>query len=137
MERIRLWVGRPVPGEEGAYDLRPVEAGYSLKQLRRLNRFPLLLSLKLSVLFSAAAVILAHVPGEVGAGLALWVMIAGAVVSAAVFVRQLRLRVSMRRTPEKFYKRAYLAYDAAEGEEVFTEAELKEVNPARSPATRE
>ncbi len=126
MKRIRLWVGRPVPDEEGAYDLRPVEAGYSLKQLRRLNRFPLLLSLKLSVLFIGAAVVLTHVPGEVGAGLALWVMIFGAVVSMAVFVHQLRLRVSMRRAPEKFYKRAHLAYDADEGEEVFTDEELAE-----------
>lgn len=121
-----MLVGRPVPGKEGAYDLRPVEPSYSLKQLRRLNRFSLLLSLKLSLLFIGAAVVLTHVPGEAGAGLSLWVMIAGAVVSAAVFVRQLRLRVSMRRAPEKFYKRAYLAYDAAEGEVVFTEAELGE-----------
>jgi len=123
---MRLWVGRPVPDEPGRYDLRPVEVDYPPERLRRLYRFPLLLSLALTVLFGAAVVVLTLVPEEVGAGWALGVMAVGCAVSAVVLVRQLRLRSAVRREPEKFAKRAYLALDGKEGEAAFTEDELAE-----------
>jgi len=123
---MRLWVGRPVPDEPGRYDLRPVEVDYPPERLRRLYRFPLLLSLALTVLFGAAVVVLTLVPEEVGAGWALGVMAVGCAVSAVVLVRQLRLRLAVRREPEKFTRRAYLAFNAKEGEAAFTEDELTE-----------
>jgi hypothetical protein len=122
---MRLWVGRPVPDEPGRYDLRPVDVNYPPERLRRLYRFPLILSLTLTVLFGAAVVVLAVVPEEVGAGWALGVMAAGAGVSAVVLVRQLRLRSAVHREPEKFFSRAYLA-DARADEVAFTENELAE-----------
>jgi len=122
---MRLWVGRPVPEKPGQFDLRPVEVDYSLESLRRLNRFPLLFSMILAVLFGASAVVLAGVLDETGSGWALGVMAVGAVASAAVFVRQLRQRYIMRREPEKFFGRAYLA-DARGDEVAFTEDELAE-----------
>jgi len=123
---MRLWVGRPVPDEPGRYDLRPVEVKYPPERLRRLYRFPLLLSLTLTVLFGAAVVVLAVVPEEVGAGLALGVMAGGAAVSAVILILQLSRRSAVRREPQKFAKRAYLTFDAKEGEAVFTEDELAE-----------
>jgi hypothetical protein len=130
---MRLWVGRPVPGEEGGYDLRPLEVAYTPEDLRRLNRFPLVLFLGLAVCFGAASVVLFHVPGEAGGGAALWAMLGGAVVSTAGFIHQLRVRFSMRREPEKFAKRAYLASDAAEGEVVFTDDDLAEGKGGKQP----
>jgi len=122
---MRLWVGRPVPEKPGQYDLRPVEVDYSPERLRRLNRFPLLFSLGLTVLFGAAAAVLTVVPEETGSGWALGVMAVGAVVSAVVFFRQLRQRYTMRREPEKFFGRAYLV-DARGDEVAFTEDKLAE-----------
>jgi hypothetical protein len=122
---MRLWVGRPVPEKPGQYDLRPVEVDYSPERLRRLNRFPLLFSLGLTLLFGAAAAVLAGVLDETGSGWALGVMAVGCAVSAVVFVRQLRQRYTMRREPEKFFSRAYLV-DARGDEVAFTEDELSE-----------
>jgi hypothetical protein len=132
---MRLWVGRPVPGKPGHYDLRPVDVSYSREQLRRLYRFPLLLSLTLTVLFGAAAAVLAFVLDEVGSGWALGVMAAGCAVSAAVFIRQMLLRSAVRREPERFARRAFLAFDAGDGEAAFTEDELAEgrVGDGRRP----
>ena len=123
---MRLWVGRPVPEKPGQYDLRPVEVDYSRERLRRLNRFPLLFSFGLTVLFGAAAAVLAGVLDETGSGWALGVMAVGCAVSVVVFVRQLRQQHIMRLEPEKFFSRAYLAFDAKEGEAAFTEDELVE-----------
>ncbi|MCX7022284.1 MAG: hypothetical protein NTW26_08465 [bacterium] len=123
---MRLWVGLPVPDKPGQYDLRPVEVDYSRERLRRLYRFPLLLSLGLAVFFGAAAAVLAGLRDETAAGWALGVMAVGAVVSAVVFILQLRRRNAVRREPEKFAKFAFLAFDAKEGEAAFTEDELAE-----------
>jgi hypothetical protein len=123
---MRLWVGRPVPEKPGQYDLRPVEVDYPPERLRRLNRFPLVFSMILTVLFCAAAVVLTVVPEEVGAGWALGLMAAGCVVAAAVFIRQLRQRHSMRRDPTKYFCRAYLTFDSRGDEVAFTEDELAE-----------
>ncbi|HUT99142.1 MAG TPA: hypothetical protein VM054_08705 [bacterium] len=123
---MRLWVGLPVPDKPGQYDLRPVEVSYTAERLRRLNRFPLLLSFGLTVLFGAAAAVLAGVPEEIGAGWALGVMAVGCAVSAVVFFLQLHQRSAMRREPEKFARRAYLAFDAEDDEAAFTEDELAE-----------
>ncbi len=123
---MRLWVGRPVSDEPGRYDLRPVEVDYPPERLRRLYRFPLILSLGLIVFFGAATAVLAFVSDETGSGWALGVMAAGAAVSAVVLILQLRRRAAVRREPENFAKRAYLAFDAREGEAAFTEDELAE-----------
>jgi hypothetical protein len=71
-------------------------------------------------------VVLAVVPEEVGAGWALGVMAGGVGVSAVVLILQLLRRSAVRREPQKFAKRAYLTFDAKEGEAAFTENELAE-----------
>lgn len=118
-----LYVGRPVD-DGGSYDLRPVEVAFCRPCLRRLNRFWLIFSPVMVLLFALGAALTAGMLEVQGAWAALAVMSAGALGFGTVLIAQLLRRRRLEREPTAFYKAAWLHRHAGEGLAAFTPEEL-------------
>ncbi len=127
-----LYVGRPVD-DDGSYDLRPVEVAYCRPCLRRLNRFWLLFSPVMALLFSLGAALTVGMLEVEGAWTALAVMSAGALGFGTVLIVQLLRRRRLEREPTAFYKAAWLRRHAGEDLAAFTPEELAARTGAKKP----